>query len=437
MRAKLHRCLGFTSAYFILVGSVIGSGVFLVAAEIATAVPSPALALAVWVAAGLISLAGALIFAELGAMYPAAGGQYVFLQKAFHPVVSFLFGWALILVIQTGSIAAVGVGFARFLSHFVPLAPTSMKIVASLLIAALTLLNTRGVKAAAYFLDGVTSLKVVAILALVAACLLLPHQSAEPLAAAPTTFSALGVALIASFWAYDGWTSLSFVAGEIEKPQRNIPLASLAGIASVTALYVLVNLGYYRVLATADIAHSSFVAADAANAVLGGWGERALTVLVLLSAVGCINGLILSGARVVYAMGRDGSLPAVCARVNAKTHTPDGALWLQCTWSLVLVWSGSYDELFTYVIFAAFLFYGLTALAVMKLRRDQPLVSRPYKVPLYPWLPFAYLAFTSWFMVNAFLEKPRESLAGLAILAVGLPFYHFRAKRIAASRITQ
>lgn len=425
---RLPETLSLFSAFSLLVGSVIGSGVFLVASEIGQSLASPLHAILVWLIAGLISLVGALIFAELGAMYPLAGGPYVFLQKAYHPVVSFLFGWTLVLVIQTGSIAAVAVGFARFLSHFVELSPAGLKTVASILIIALTAFNFLGVKKGLWLLDGVTSLKIVAIIALAAACFFLP--AATPISAAAAShgaldYSAFGIALIAAFWSYDGWSNLSYVASEVKSPKRNLPLASFLGIACVTALYAFVNWGYYQVLDPSVIAKSSFVAADAANQVLGSGGGRFLTFFVMLSALGCVNAQILSGARVLYAMGEDGSLPASVSRVSEKNSSPNVALGLQSLWTLVLVWSGSYDQLFTYVVFAAFLFYGLTAFAVIRLRKTDPTIERPYRVPLYPVLPWAYVLFTGWFMLNSMIGKPLESLAGLAILSAGLPVYFF------------
>lgn len=425
---KLPTTIGLFSAFLLLVGSVIGSGVFLVAAEIAQSLSSPAQAILVWIVAGLISLAGALIFAELGALYPVAGGQYVFLQKAYHPIVGFLFGWTLVLVIQTGSIAAVAVGFARFFSHLVELGPHGLKLTASILIVVLTLFNFMGLRRGLWLLDSVTSLKIIALVALGGACVLLPLHSHEPIVRSvskPSSFeaAAFGVALIAAFWSYDGWANLSFVASEVKKPERNLPLATLMGISCVTTLYALVNWGYYRVLSVEQIAHSSFVADDAAHRVLGAGGGRWLTFLVILSALGCVNAQILSGARVLYAMGADGSLPSFVSRIGKKSHSPNVALGLQGIWTLVLVWSGSYDQLFTYVIFAAFLFYGLTAYAVIRLRKKESCAVRPYRVPFYPVLPIAYVAFAAWFMVNSMVSKPKESLAGVAILFSGLPVY--------------
>lgn len=436
---KLPSTIGFFSAFLLLVGSVIGSGVFLVASDIAQSLASPAQAVGVWVIAGLISLAGALIFAELGALYPFAGGQYVFLQKAYHPIVSFFFGWTLVLVIQTGSIAAVAVGFARFLSHFVEMNSDGIKMTASTLIVALTVFNFMGVKRGLWLLDSVTSLKIIALVGLGAVCLFMVHRTGvsfpKPAVEATASFhpEAYGVALIAAFWSYDGWANLSFVASEVKTPERNLPLASFLGIACVTALYALVNWGYYRVLSVDEIARSSFVAGDAANRVLGDAGSRWLTFFVIISALGCVNAQILSGARVLYAMGADRSLPAFIARVGRKSQSPNVALALQGLWTLVLVWSGSYDQLFTYVIFAAFLFYGLTAYAVIRLRTIEAQTIRSYRVPFYPVLPLAYVAFTGWFMVNSMISKPKESLAGVAILISGLPVYYLM-RRVSKQR---
>lgn len=424
----LLRKLGLKSAFFVLTGSMIGSGVFLVASDIGKVLSSPWLALSVWVIAGIISLAGALIFAELGTMYPDAGGQYVFLKKAFNPLLAFLFGWTVVLVIQTGSIAAVAVAFSIFLSQLVFLSPLAVKIFASFAVIVLTLLNSFGIKRGSQVLDAITSLKILAMLIFAASVFFVPIHETSILVSSrsldmPWTFSAFGVALIAAFWAYDGWNGLTYVSGEIVDPKKNIPWASFLGMTAVTTLYFLINYSYMRVLSAEGISGSQFVAADVARSMGGELAVKGMTFLVILSVIGCLNALILSGARVIYAMAHDKVLPQFLGKVNPKTHSPNWALTIQMLWTCLLIWSGSYDQLFTYVVFAAFIFYGLTAYGVMKLRRTQPNVDRPYKTPLYPYLPIAYLLFTILFTLNAIIEKPLESLAGLTIVLAGIPAY--------------
>ncbi len=428
---ELSRRLKLGSACAVTAGSVIGSGVFLVAAEIARVVPSPTAALSVWVVAGLISLMGGLIFAELGAMYPQAGGQYRYLTEAFPPWLGFLFGWALILVIQSGSIAAVAVSFSRFFGQIVVMTPVQEKIVAALVVLAATGLNAIGVKEAAGVLDVVTILKALALLLIGSLAFFAPPAAAMAPSTAVVTFSGYGVALIAAFWSFDGWNNLGFVAGEIVEPSRNLPKAAIIGIVGVGLLYLGCNLAYSRWLTVDAIAGSSFVAADAVRNALGSGAVPWLSGLVALSALGCVNGLTLGGARVIYAMGRDDSLPEAFGRLTAR-HVPLVALLAQMAWTLVLIFSGTYDQLFTYVVFAAFLFYGLTAVAMLRLRKTRPKAERPYRVPLYPWLPLGYVAFTTVFTLNAIVEKPTEALAGTAIVLSGLPVWWWRQRVVKA-----
>lgn len=434
---QLVRRIGPWSSYFICMGSVIGSGIFLVASDIAAAVPSPFAGLMVWLVAGAISLAGALIFAELGTMFPRAGGQYIFLREAFHPVVAFLFGWTLIFVIQSGSIAAVAAAFARFSSKFIEMSPTELNMTATLSIVVLTAFNFLGIKRGAQFLDVVTSLKVVALIGFVTFVFFYgPTESATPIHVSwgGATLSALGVAMVAAFWAFDGWYSLTFVAGEVERPEKNIPRAALWGVLTVTALYVLVSYAYGKVLTPEQIASSPFVAADASSVIAGEKGVRLMGLLVIVSVIGCLNAMIISGARVIYAMAKDYVLPHGLSIVHPKTHSPNRALVMQMIWSVLLVWSGQYNQLFTYVIFAAFIFYGLTAYAVIWLRKTRPEHSRPYKVPFYPWLPLFYVVFAVGFTLNSLIEAPKESMAGLAIVTLGLPFYYLQKRRKAFRR---
>ncbi len=427
--AELERKLKLGSAVAVTAGSIIGSGIFLVAAEIARVVPSPAAALSVWAVAGLISLMGALICAELGAMYPQAGGQYRYLTEAFPPWIGFLFGWALMLVIQSGSIAAVAVSFSRFLSQVIVMTPAQEQMSAVLVVFAVTGLNMIGVKESAGVLDVVTALKALALLAIGTLAFTAPAPIAAAAPAADYTFSAYGVALIAAFWAYDGWNNLGFVAGEIVEPQKNVPRAALCGILSVTLLYLGANYAYSRWLSAESIAASNFVAADAVGLALGPGASAWIAGLVAFSALGCVNGLTLGGARVIYAMGRDGALPEVFGRLSSR-HVPVVALLAQLAWTLVLIFSGKYDQLFTYVVFAAFLFYGLTAAAMLRLRKTRPEVHRPYRVPLYPWLPAGYVVFTAVFTINAIVEKPVEALAGTLIVLSGLPVWWLRRHRM-------
>lgn len=436
---NLLRRLGLFSSFIVCIGGVIGSGVFLVATDIARSVPSVWMSMLVWGVAGLISLAGALIFAELGAMFPKAGGQYVFLREAFHPVLAFLFGWTLVFIIQTGSIAAVAVAFSKFSSSFYVFTEFETNIVASLLIVVLTLCNSFGIEKGSWFLDAITSFKIVAIVFFIIAAFFtfgsVPQQTSDLLSgftsSSTITLSSFGVAMVAAFWAFDGWYALTFVAGEIKDPGKNIPRATMLGIVFVTFLYMLVNLSYFQVLDIPTVQASEFVAADAAKMMGGDFAVKLISILVIISVIGCLSAMIISGARVAYAMGKDRVLPTALAYVSPKNHSPNVALGLQMVWSIVLVWSGRFDQLFTYVVFAAFIFYGLTAYAVIHLRNKKDAeVIRLYKVPFYPWLPIGYILFCAVFTLNSIIEKPWEAIAGIIIVLLGLPAYiYFQRKK--------
>ena len=429
---QLVRKLNLKSAFFVSMGSVIGSGIFLVASDIAKAVPNAFVGLLVWLAAGAVSIAGALLFAELGTMFPKAGGQYVFLRESFSPNIAFLFGWTLILVIEAGSIAAVAAAFARFLGKFVPLEHIGLNLSATAIIVALTLFNFAGIKRGAQFLNAVTSFKVVALLGFIFLVFCFgPSGTATPIKVewGDISLSAFGVALLSAFWAFDGWYNLTFVSEEVVDPEKNIPKASFAGVFTVLILYVLTSYAYFKVLTLEQIANSSFVAGDAAQIVGGTLGLTIMSLFVIVSVVGCLNTMILSGARVIYAMAKDKLFFSTLAVLNKDNHSPNRALLAQMVWSVLLVWSGSYNQLYTYVVFGAFVFYGLTAYAVIHLRKTKPDIVRPYRAPFYPVLPVLFVLFSFLFTLNSLFEKPVESLIGAGIILSGFPaFYYFRKK---------
>jgi APA family basic amino acid/polyamine antiporter len=437
-KPTLLRALGPWSSVSVVAGSVIGSGVFLVAADIARAVPSPAWGLTVWVVAGLLTYLGGLVFSELGAMLPGAGGQYVYLREAFGPRVGFLFSWTHILILAPGTVAALAVAFGQFTGGVVSLSDLQSRVLASLAIIALTWLNLRGVMRAAHVLNALTSLKVLSLVALALVGLGFYFAGVAPAAAAapaPFTAASYGVALIAAFWAYDGWSGLAQVAGEVDQPQRNIPFGYIAGLGLVGLLYVGVNFMYSRVLGPEQIATSTFVAADAAQAVGGAWARGLIGVAVVISTLGCLNAAIMTGARAAYAVAEDSVFPAMFRKLDPTTRVPGPALILQGAMALLLTWSGSYNQLFTYVVAAAFIFYATTALSLLRLRRTQPERARPYRVPLYPFLPLAYVALCAVFIFNTFWETPRESVLGLVIVALGLPAFRLLNRRASAPRI--
>lgn len=442
---KLNRSLDLRSATCIVMGSMIGSGIFIVGAEVTQSVPSAMGALAVWVFAGFFSLMGGLTMAELGAMFPGSGGPYLYLREAFHQMLGFLYGWVSALIIYPASIAAVAVAFAKFAGYIVAMTMVQQQLVASVVVLVFTAINLMGVTRGAGVLDFLTFLKVVALLAIAGAGLVLPStQSISASATEPLTVTGFGVALIAAFWAYDGWIGLPYVAGEVREPQKNVPRSLLWGIFGVGVLYTLVNLALYRFVPVAQVAASAFPVADAASVMAGGSvaaGSSVTSVTpaaaaaslptavlcvvfaVLLSTLGCVNGMILGGARMTYAMSIDGVLPGWLGYVHPVSRVPSTSLVAQMFVTLCLVWSGRYDQLYTCVVAVAFVFYGLSAAAVFVLRRDRPEFPRPYKVPLYPWLPLGYLLFVIAFIGNTLHAKPIESFIGLGIMATGVPVY--------------
>jgi APA family basic amino acid/polyamine antiporter len=424
----------------------------------------------VWALTGLITVMGALTQGELAAMYPRAGGQYVFLREGLSPLWGFLYGWTLFLVIQTGTIAAVGVAFAKFLSVLLPgvtpdvflslghvpspgdalfaligrppAAPQTIEIGVSWqrlvgigTVLLLTWVNVQGVKAGAWIQIVLTGAKVIALGGLILLGLTIGRQAdvaaqnfggfwgAQMLTLA--TLPVVGAAMVGSLFSSDAWNNVTFAAAEVENPQRNLPLALIAGTLLVTAFYVMANVAYLNVLSFDQIQHAAQdrVGTAAAQVIFGDAGLTVMAVAILISTFGCNNGLILSGARVYYAMARDGLFFRTVGSVDPRHHTPKVALWVQALWTSLLALSGSYSQLLDYVIFAAVLFYFLTAIALFRLRVSRPDVERPYKTLGYPWMPAVYLALTGAVMVNLLVEKPLYNWDGLLIVVIGIPVY--------------
>lgn len=409
-------------------GIMIGSAIFIVPAQITSEMGSQGWALAVWLVAGLLSLFGALSFAELAAMFPRAGGQYVYLREAYGPLVSYLCGWTFFLSVQTGSISTVAVGFAQYLADLVAVSPWQQKAWASGIILVLTAINYRGVREGGTVQSVLTALKVGAMVVLVILGFALVDGSpvrgtSLPVRSGFEFVSYFGVAMVAALWAYDGWNNVTFAAGEVRQAERNVPLALVLGTTAVIVVYLALNLVYYHVLPLHQIVRSTRVAADAAVQLFGRVGSRAVTVAILVSMLGSVNGMILAGARVYYAMAQDGLFFRGCGRIHPRFRTPHWALVLQAGWAIFLVALGSYEQLFTYVIFAAWIFYALTAFAVILLRRKRPDVERPYRVSAYPFVPIIFVLTAVGFITNTLLERPIEAGIGGLIVALGIPVY--------------
>lgn len=442
---RLLRALGLSDCTAIVVGIVIGSGIFLTPGLMARDLPSPWLLLAVWAVGGLISMAGALTFAELGAAMPEAGGQYVYLRRAYGDLAAFLFGWLTLLVYQTGAIAAVAVGFAEYLGHFFPHLGTNAQLLevdygygtwavsagqvsACLAITGLTVLNVRALKAGSVTQNVLTLLKVAALAAFIGMGFIAGSGGAfldvADVTAPPRgVIGGLGIALVAVLWTFDGWSNLSFSSSEIRDPSRTIPRALLLGTAIATVVYLLTVAVYLYALPIAAMQNESRIAEKAATVLFGPRGAMLISLAVLVSTLGAVNGLILTTARVFYAMASDGLLFRSLARVHPRFRTPHVSLWLQCGWSCTLALSGSYDQLITYAIFAGLLAYAAAAASVFTLRRTAPDMPRPYRAWGYPALPAVFLIAVIGLIVNTVIERPFESLAGLGLLVAGIPAY--------------
>lgn len=434
-RPALRRVLGFSDVFNFLVGTVIGSGVFLVSAAMASATGSPMLMLGVWVLGGALSLFGALALAELGAAYPESGGMYVYLREAYGPLVAFLFGWTSFLVIEAGGIATLSSAFAtRYLPFFVELSVFEQRLIAVTLILSLGVVNVLGVRGSAMVQRVLTALKISAILGIVIGLLVFADGDASHFVNPPmppmsmSVLSGIGVALVASLWAYKGWELVSMIGGEVRDAQRNMPLGLLTGTAVVVALYLLANVAYLYVLPIGEIATSPRVAADAVQAGLGGDGAHIVAGIVLVSIIGAMNGNIFTAPRLFFAMARDGLFFERMASVHPRFETPHVAILGLTVWAAVLAITGTFEQLAAYVVFGAWIFLGLTGLAVAVLRRTQPNRPRPYRTWGHPvtTILFAIAAFV--ISVNAFFAAFWNALAGLGLILLGVPAYLYWQK---------
>jgi len=428
---ELPRVLGFGDVIGILVGTVIGSGIFIVPATIASEVRSPALILSVWVVGGLLSFFGALAFSELGAMYPQAGGMYVYLREGFGRPVAFLFGWTLFLVIDSGAIATLSMAFAsKYLPYFVPLGPIATKAVALAFIAFLVAVNYVGTRWGARLQNLLTAIKFIAIVTVCGAVFGFAKGDAGHFVLPPTEWSpslvgSFGVALVASLWAYKGWEAATFSTGELRNPERNLPLGLFAGSVLVILLYVATNLAYLYVFPASRIATSTRIASDAMNAAVGAGGATFIAFIILFSITGAANGNVLTAPRVFFAMARDGLFFKSLARVHPRFLTPSVAILATGAWAGILSLSGTFEQLATYVIFGQWIFFGLTVAAVIVLRKRSPDVPRPYRTWGYPVTPVIFILAALYISVNTLVTQPVNALAGILIIALGLPAYFY------------
>jgi APA family basic amino acid/polyamine antiporter len=426
---ELTRRLSLGDSIAIVIGMMIGGGIFLVPNLVARSVPSMPMILGVWTFAGALSLIGALACAELGAAFPATGGQYVFLREAYGPAAAFLCGWSLFTVARTAQVAWLAVVFSIYVGYFVPLGHLASQLLSLGVLATFAWVNYRGVKFGARVQNSFTVAKVVGLLIIVAAALFLGGRAIHPagFTSAPLapgiSFSTFGVALIACLLSYDGWVQLSFVAGEIRDPKRNVVRALSVGTATVAAVYLLANVAYMHALSISEIAASEHVGADAASRVLGPAGGTVVSLLILISVVGTLNGCYLTSPRVYFAQARDGLFFRRFGEVHPVHGTPGFAIVAQAVWSAVLLLTGSYESLIDYALFGIWIFYGLMIAAVIVLRRTRPDLPRPYRMWGYPVTPIVFLLITLWFLVNMLMTRPAASFAGLGLILTGIPAY--------------
>jgi APA family basic amino acid/polyamine antiporter len=428
---KLDRVLSLLDATMINAGGIIGSGIFMVPATVALLTGSSSLIFIVWILGGIVSLFGALSVAELGAAMPHAGGQYVYLNKAYGPIWGYLYGWSAVAVINTASIAAVGVAFAEYLGFFFPVSALSIKGIAVFSIMLLTILNIVDVKSGARAQNVFTFLKIGAILGIIALGMFMeggsstnirPFFSSQSL---PSLVGPLGLAMVAVLWTFDGWIFVTYVAGEVKNPGRNIPLSLIFCMIIVTSVYLLINFVFTYTLGIETMSTSSLVASDSASVFLGEKGTALVTIIILISLMGANNGFVLTSARINYAMAKDKLFFSLAAKVHPKFKSPANALMIQCVWACLLTFTGTFNQLITYIIFASWIFYGMSAGAVIILRRKLPELERPYKTPLYPWIPIIFILFAVFLTINTVMEAPRDAAIGAGIILLGLPFYYY------------
>jgi APA family basic amino acid/polyamine antiporter len=464
--AQFKPTLGLFDATMIVAGGMIGSGIFIVSADITRNVGSAGWLILVWLITGFMTIVAAVSYGELSAMYPKAGGQYVYLKEAYNPLVGFLFGWSFFSVIQTATIAAVGVAFARFTAYLIPSVGegnilldlgffkiSAAQVLAIALIVFLTYSNTRGVKGGKIIQSTFTVTKLVSLFGLIVFGFLLAKQSfwsenwrnafiavqdlgsknaagiLQPTSWQPISgavlIGAISAAMVGSIFSSDSWNNVTFIAGEIKNPQRNIGLSLFFGTLIVTLIYVTANLMYLNVLPLQQIAYAENdrVAVTAANAIFGNAGTIVIAVMIMISTFGCNNGLILAGARVYYTMAKDGLFFKKTGELN-KNSVPEYALWIQCLVASLLCLSGKYGDLLTMVSFIVVIFYILTIIGIFILRKKLPNAERPYKAFGYPLLPLIYIVMGTLFCIGLVWASPTYSLWGLGITALGVPLYY-------------
>ncbi len=432
----LPRVLGLWDIVGIVVGGIIGSGIFIVPAAIAAEVKAPLLIFAVWIGGGILSFFGALAFSELAAAYPHAGGSYVFLRESFGKLIAFLFGWTLFLVIDTGAMATLAVAFSsKYLPHFFALSAIEEKVIAVVFIIFIVAVNYIGVRWGANFQNFLTIIKFAALAGVCAVVFIFGKgNSAHFSSPQPESFSwdligSFGVALVAVFWAYKGWEAASYNTGETKNPGKNMPWGILIGTLAVISIYIVTNLAYLYVFPSSEIAQSDRIASDAISLVVGPVGASIVAIIILFSITGAANQVLLTSPRVYYAMAKDGLFFRRISDVHIKFLTPHVSIVAMGLWSIILSLSGTFEQLFTFVIFGEWIFFGLTVVAVIILRKKRPDLPRPYKTFGYPVTPVLFILCALFISINTLIKEFTNALAGLLIILLGLPAYFYWIKK--------
>jgi len=451
-RNELVKGLGLYGATSVVAGTMIGTAIFLVPSDMLRDVGTPLLVLAVWIFAGILSLFGALGYAELGAAIPEAGGEYVYLHRAYGPLLGFLYGWTQFLVAKSTSIATISTGFLLYLAYFFPqlggvifrqsvtvgghslsLNLTGIQTGAVAMIALLSVVNTLGVRKSGAVQTVFTVSKLLVLAVIIVLGLTLGHGSFGNFRGLPGEiggtphagfFAAFGLATVSALWAYDGWNNLSMVAGEVENPQRNMPAALIFGSLLVGLVYLLVNIAYFYLLTPAQVLGTSTVAADATRRFLGQAGGAFVAIGVMISTFATLNGSILSGSRIPYAQARDGLFPKTLATVHPRFHTPAAAIAAQAVVAGLFALTGQYRGLYTKAIFSEWVFYALVTAGVFVLRRREPALPRPYRTWGYPLVPAAFVTIAVLFLANTFFQQRADLLWCLALMGSGIPAYY-------------
>ena len=419
----LPRQLRLIDGIAIVAGTIIGSGIFIVPNLVARNLDSPALILGAWIFTGVLSFFGALAYAELGAMFPATGGQYVYLREIYGPLWAFLCGWTYFFVILSASVAWLGIVFATFLSYFIPLTAMQSKCVALGLIAVMTAVNYRGIRLGAAVQKLCAAIKLAGLLALIASAFFSGAKAAPSPSPGPFSLAHFGVAMIACVLSYDGWVAVSFVAGEIRNPKRNLLLASAIGLSIVIVVYVLANAAYLRVLSLPEIAHADRVGALVAERTMGPAGGAFLACVILISIAGSMNGWSMTAPRIFFAQARDRMFLPVFGRIHPRFQTPHVSIALFGAWSALLALTGTYETLASYAMYAAWIFYGLTAAGVMVMRARRPDLPRPYRMWGYPGTVLLFLAVATGFVLNTLVATPAPAVVSTLLIAAGAPVY--------------